>query len=480
MKKRTFFPILLPVALLMISCLFGAACDDDYVAEWPQFNLEVRDYDETPEPGALRQKAEAYDGWHLQWHQPDYGGTVTTHFTDASRTDVHHLGDWGDSTMWTGNYLASQAFRYYVTGDLQARANALRMVGTLSGHLHVTQTPGYIARYWGSQTAMIYQGDEWCDAQDSCFHIEEGPYAGDFWWGSTSRDQYIGWFFGMTMAYDLVNDTPMRASIREDVLEVVHTLLDNNWVIMAQDGNPTGTAPKVLPSIRLALASIGYHVTGDERIKTELKKLVRNVNRIPLEISDINTLNRYTQYYGNNLGHTNWYNTLRLGRVYFGPDDVAWMVNHFNTAQHTFTRLTHNAWFNSIYMSQGGWTLEPGNDPYLGQLLQDLGDFRQSPNDRYAVPARDPGTYTIDPTSVTLHDLFEQYPIFQDLLGHVNVQALDAFPVPLQCSTDFLWQRNPFKIDECGSDDPRQVNPGVDYLLAYWVASYHKFVTKDM
>jgi hypothetical protein len=472
-------PLFFPLALLIAGTMIASGCQDDSLAPWPRSPLEDAGYDETPAPGPLRLKAEAYDAWHEAWHQPDYGGTVTTRFTDPAHTAVSSLHDWGDSTMWTGTYLASQAFRYYVTRAPQARTNALRMVDALSGHLHVTETPGYIARYRGSQNGPIYQGDEWCHAQNSCFHVEEGDFAGDFWWGSTSRDQYIGWFFGMTMAYDLVDDEPMRRKIRGDVLEVVHTLLDNGWVIMAQDGNPSGTAPEVLHSMRLAFSTMSNHITGDERIRTELDRLLADSNRIAVEISDFNFMNRYAQYYGNNLGHTNWYNTLRIGRTYFDEDDHGWMVGHFNKAQHTFTRLSHNAWFNSIYMSQGGW--EPGSegDPYLEQLFQDLGDFRDAPNVRYYLPDRDPATFTVDPESQALHDLFEQYPILREIMGDVNVQALQGFPVPMQCSTDFLWQRNPFRIQECGSDDPRTVNPGVDYLVAYWVSAYHRLLTKE-
>jgi hypothetical protein len=466
--------------LLAAGSVIAAGCQDDGPVPQPQSNVEEPEYDETPAPGPLRRKAEAYDAWHEAWQQPDYGGTITARFTDETRTEIAALHDFGDSTIWTGTYLASQALRYYVTRDPRARDNALRMVDTLSGHLHVTGTPGFIARYRGPQTSIAYQGDDWCDTQESCFHVEQGEYAGDFWWGSTSRDQYIGWFFGLAMAFDLVDDEPMRRKIREDMLEEVHTLLDNRWVIMAQDGNPSRTAPDVLPSTQLAFSTISYHITGDARIGAEMERLASESSRTQIEVSDINFMNRYAQHYGNNLGHTNWYSILRIGKAYFTEADYGWMKDHFNGAVHTFMRLAHNAWFNAIYMSQGGWDPLDRADPYREQLLQDLADFRDAPNERYRLPARDPATYTVDPDSVALHDLFEKVPFLRELMGDVNVQALEAFPVPLQCSTDFLWQRNPFEIRECGSDEPTVTNPGVDYLLAYWLSAFHRFVTKDM
>lgn len=77
------------------------------------------------------------------------------------------------------------------------------------------------------------------------------------------------------------------------------------------------------------------------------------------------------------------------------------------------------------------------------------------------------------------YDLQQQIPLLIELMGEIRPQALEAFPVDQQCTTDFLWQRSPFQIDACGNDDPRYVNPGVDYLAAYWLAEYSKLVTKD-
>ena len=481
-RSRTFSISTMLSTLVLVAAGMAACVPDDYVAPWPQSTVEVPDYDESAAPGELRLKAGAYDAWHLGNHQPFHGGTVGTTFTDATRTTVASHFDWGDSTEWTGLYLGSQACRYYVTGGAEAKENAIRTVNALSGTLHVTGTPGFIARYWGRQDPLIYGGDDWCDApaQDRCHHIEEGPYAGDFWWGETSRDMYNGWFFGMSLAYDLVDDEAMRQVIRDDVTEVITVLMDQNWTILDEAGEPTDSAPNVMPTFRFAWLTIGYHITGDEAIRAELRKWLRDDSRTTLRLSSINFMNRYAQYYGNCLSHEYWYNLLRVGEAYFSVDDYAFLVGMFETQGHTFTRLSHNPFFNAVYMSQGAYTPSACGDPYQEQLVQDLGDFREAPNFRYALPDRDPSTYTLDPLSVTLHDLMEAYPILREIMGSVNDQALEAFPVDEQCTTDFLFQRNPFAIGACGSDSPEVVNPGVDYLIPYWLASYHKFVTKGM
>jgi hypothetical protein len=469
--------VLLSAAIGLI--IFFSGCkDDSYVAPWPQNAVEVRNYDESQPAGLLRDKAAQYDAWHLQWHQPYYGGTVETSFADIARTVMSGVGGYGDSCIWTGTYLGSQAMRYHVTGDAAAKANAVRMVDTLDGFLHVTGKEGFIARYRAPQASLAYRGDAACDASDSCHRVVTGPYAGDFWEGNTSRDQYTGWFFGMALAYDLIDDDTVKAKIRDDVNEVVTALMDNSWNITAQDGKPSKTAPQVIATMKMNFLLIGYHMTGDARMLKQIKTMLLNANRATLFVSDINYFNRYLEYYGNNLGHTNWYNLLRLGKVYFSEDDYKWLVSEFNKSVHTFTRLSHNAWFNGIYMSQGGWVSDT-SDEYYAQLVEDLTDFRNAPNSEYYLPDRDPSTYTIDPQSVKLHNLFEALNV-DSIWKMIYVQAEDAFPVQLQCPSDFLWQRNPFVITACGSNNPRHVNPGVDYLVAYWLASYHKFLNKDM
>ena len=488
-KWFTLFLALVCVLAMVVACSDDEGDDDDdlieddYIAPWPQSNIEVQDYDESGIAGALRQKAMEYDQWHLTHHQPYHGGTVSVVFTDETRSEVDHYFEWNDSCEWTGLYLGGQAIRYHVTGDEQARDNVLRMVEMLSGNLYITGTPGYIARYWAEQDPLIYPGDEWCDdpQQRKCQHIEDGPDAEKWWWGETSRDMYNGWFFGMAMAFDLVDDEAMREVIRDNVEHVLTVLMSQNWMILNEEGEPTGYGPNVLPPWRMTWLTIGYHITGNDAFRQELAKWLKDDRRVLLRVLSISFMNHYTQYPGNCLAHEYFYNLLRLGKVYFSEDDYAFLVDLFETQAHTFTRLSHNPWFNGVFMSQGAYSPENEDDPYQAQLEQDLGAFRAAPNFQYHIDERDPTTYTLDPLSVLFSDLQDDYPFLRNLMGGiVDYQATEAFPVDLQCSTDFLFQRNPFHIKECGADNPSVVNPGVDYLIAYWLASYHKFMSKDM
>ena len=46
----------------------------------------------------------------------------------------------GDSAIWTGHYLAAEAFRYRVTGSASALANAAAAIAGIRGLIDITGT----------------------------------------------------------------------------------------------------------------------------------------------------------------------------------------------------------------------------------------------------------------------------------------------------------------------------------------------------
>ncbi len=448
---------------------------DDYVAPWSQSTIEAPDYDECLEPGPLRQKAQNYDQWYVEHHSPFYGSTVEILFKDDDRTEVEkYHGTW-DSCFWTGEYLASQAFRYYVTGDPQAKANAIRAVEALDAHLHVTGLAGYIARYRGPQDPLVLWED--CETNPDCHLVNKGEYAGDFWVGATSRDQYNGWFLGMCVAYDLVDDEPLREIIRADVVEVLDYLIASNWQIKHFDAEPHAAPAIVLPNMQLTWALIAYHITGEERFKAVVQTWIQNQNRTLLWLTGISFFSRYMEYYGNHLAHQLFYNLLRLGKVYFSKDDYTFFKWLFENQAHLWVRLSHNPFFNLVHMSQGNYAPCPDNDEYQQQLKQDLTDFIDAPSYQRWV---EPPAAEIDPISVWLDELVKSIPWLEEQIGDkIEPQAQKAYPIQYQCPTHLYWENSPFRIVCDKPENWRYVYPGFDYLIAYWMASYHEFLRKD-
>ncbi len=99
----------------------------------------------------------------------------------------------GDSALWTGHYLAAEAYRYAVTGSADALTNINNAIQGIKMLLDVTGNDA-LARcalpanspYAGSIASQesangIYQGTAW-----------GAPY---MWVGNTSRDEYLGRVF---------------------------------------------------------------------------------------------------------------------------------------------------------------------------------------------------------------------------------------------------------------------------------------------
>jgi hypothetical protein len=385
-------------------------------------------YDESGESGPLRLKAMGHDAWVEQWHLPDYGSHLHVKFTDETQTVVDHYEGHGDSCIWTGTYIASQSMRYHVTGDAQAKANVVRSAAALSRHLHVTGRTGFIARYVGStDNPGHYVKLAECADDENCHILDDGPYAGDFWIGNTSRDQYTGWFLGLAFAYDLVDDEAMRAQIRADVAEVLDQLIDDHWKIIDVDGQPTSKAPDVLLPMQMSWLIAGYDITGDERYLEKFKLLETPAAQLIFTLNDISFPNRYMQHYGLNLAHENFLGMLRLSQPYCAVHDF--LLGRFLRQLRPIVDLQHNPWYTAVYLAQGA----PDDAAWQAnraQVLEDLADFPPAPKESYAMT---PPPAEIDPISQLLVDLETQFPWLADLIGDVELQAKEGYPVRYQC-----------------------------------------------
>src|SRR5262249_51175757 len=137
----------------------------------------------------------------------------------------------GDSALWTGMYLAAEAFRYKVTRSPDALDNARRAFTGIQYMMDITGT-NVLARCLvpdNSAYAAAIQSEE---ASNGIYRSAPGT----FWVGHTSRDQYSGVIFGLTVAYDMIDDTALRASITRVVSLLVQFVKDHGWSVVLPDG----------------------------------------------------------------------------------------------------------------------------------------------------------------------------------------------------------------------------------------------------
>ena len=75
--------------------------------------------------GPLLEKALAYSQNFQDVHSPAYGCSVEVQFASPTSSTVVAYHDEGDSSIWTGNYVAAESYRYAVTHDPEAKAFGL-------------------------------------------------------------------------------------------------------------------------------------------------------------------------------------------------------------------------------------------------------------------------------------------------------------------------------------------------------------------
>jgi len=410
----------------------------------------------------LEDRAADFEQWFNDYHVSPYGGTGYVYFTEPGSFEIERYS-FSDSTIWTGAYLAAEAFRYAVTGDAEAKANAIRTVEALDAHLQVTQVPGFIARFAGPDEPPWNNGYTGHDR----YVQGTGEWEGSFWINNTSRDQYTGWFFGMAIAYDLIDDEDTREIIRQDVREVIDELEADRYWIIGENGRPTDAGPQVGALMRCDWHLIAAHVLDEpEYWEAYLDRYAWDQNWF--QLSAFSVYNKYDEYYGFNLSHMTFFNLFRLER---NAERRAMYLDVFHDKIRWLVEFTHNVFFDEIYLAncERAGECREYNDS-LTDLQTQILDFQDPPVRE--VPLEIP-EWPLDPFSVFMSDLI-------DLLGireliDIEYQTLDPRPVKWRCPRSFMWQKTPYNID-CPGGDGTEVYPGIDYLLAYWMGRYYNLI----
>src|SRR5580700_1943077 len=118
-------------------------------------------------------------------HLP-YGTIIDPVYAAPDSDQIVSYTRCGDSALWTGHYLAAEAFRYKVTGSQDAFTN-------IQARCIVPLDSPYAQSIMSEESANgIHTAAPW------------------FWVGNTSRDEYSGVIFGLAVAYDMVTDATVK------------------------------------------------------------------------------------------------------------------------------------------------------------------------------------------------------------------------------------------------------------------------------
>jgi hypothetical protein len=369
-------------------------------------------------------------------HLP-FGTVLDPIFAASQSNEIVAYSRAGDSAIWTGHYLAAESFRFAASRAPDALENSSRAVESLQALVDVTGT-NLLAR------ARLPADSPFAAAvlREEAHHgIHNRQIGGQtvHWIGNTSRDQYLGVFFGLSVAYEWIGDAALRSRIAALAGRMLDFLIANGWnVVMPNGGASTSFLPR--DDQILSLLQVGRQVHPqrfDSRYRSE--RFLRSLGVIVPITFDV--LDDHDSYFKFNLDVIALYNLIRL-------EAPGTPRNRYLDAYAVLRRTIDghgNAHFNMIDRALTGPAAQ--RDAATIALLRAW--LRR--------PRRD---------------------FFVDLRGAVPAcgenRACQPIPVERRVQSDFLWQRSPFQL--YGGGDGLIESPGIDFLLPYWMARAYRML----
>jgi len=377
---------------------------------------------------------------NIQARHLPFGTILDPIFVAPDSDQIVNYTRCGDSAIWTGHYLAAEAYRYQVTTDPRALSNARGALTGLTLLADVTGT-NLLARCavlaTSAYTSGIVQEEA---ANGSSFGAVNGQAY--VWIGNTSRDQYLGVFFGLATAYDLIGDAQVRADSAALATRLLQFLVDHAWNVVQPDGT-ISTTFLIRPDEQLTLLQIGRHLNPakfDSLYSTFSAEAP--LMGIPIGVDDSDPRSSYFKF---NLDAIDFDHLLPLES---GSFDKFFYKEAYGSFRGTVAGH-QNAFFNMIDRAINGPNPQRDADTisYLEQWLL---------RPRRDVPV----------------DLRGVYPA----CGAAG-QACNPIPIAQRVPAQFLWQDSPFQLVGGGSGIIESA--GIDYILPYWMARYYGILAGD-
>lgn len=481
----------------------------------------------------LAEKAAKYDELAPRLHIHPDDKRVHDVTLDAPRTEAD--GTWEDvidwhagenDGLWTGLYIASQAFRYAVTGDEDALANLDVMMDGMEMGMAITGVPGIFTREYippdivgmscpanPSQYVPDVEKDDnrWVKVDTDgtiltydagaadwvrTTHVVPEEFAGWCWLDNVSQDEYAGHMLALAAILKLVDDADIHARATQLARKVAVHLMANDMAFVDWDGRVVEHGslwplslldyPGFNAVLGLSYILIGADATGDPDLGDYYE------NCLLQRGGPNDCLDRYLT------PPSSFADWLWFTGLYFGSRDAC--KSNWNNFAMMWLGMFQFVWYE--------------HDPALRALAQDIyenkmfyyeGNDRQMANQKNAgwsilyagMKAMGPDSSGPDhdavrdamcglrqfpesKTSPEIHVGEADYPTDWDCQSRFPTEYLTFDPVPVyeRCPRTFLWWANPYEHQNCDAN-PQLVFQPADYLLPYWAARYFGFLGED-
>ncbi len=389
-------------------------------------------------------RADAYK-WTLGGKAAFYDEDVARHSIDPATGMVFEaLADTvggipsHDSALWTGAYVASQAYRARITGAPEAVNHIVRSVQGLLTLAEITGDRRTFAR-----TLRAAKGNPMPP-----WHAGQGPYAALEWKEGGNNDMFKGVMYGLTTTHALLCERPtghdaLCARIRANVRQIADRLE------LTQDHGLN----------RLAALWLAAYVTRN------LSYLLRATQEWNLQAPILDQGN-VTMVYKN--GIADWSGThlalveymmfrLLADRYSLPGIDAGSTLRHgIEKIYREFSKVRMGLW--SVPFAKLGTSPHPDAAETARWRLREL----PAPKPQLDVDHRIRPDYVMSP--------FPSAPWKQDWTQNDRTQSLRSYPLfQATAYTVYDWKQSPF---EYRSNNTGLAYPGVDYLIAYWLGRY--------
>ena len=454
-------------------------------------------------------------------------GTVEA---EATYDDVAAWWSGENDGLWSGLYLASQAFRYAVTREAEVLATIKTLLAGEVTRMAVTGVPGIFTRQFippdvpgiacptddaAYVTDVEKDDNKWVQIRDDgCVwvipnetmqwtkteHCGLDAYKGWCFLDNVSQDEYAGHMLALAALYKLVDDPDVQATTKDLIGQVAVHLMEHDLTLIDWDGRVTehgkfyvtsfADTPGFLAAEVIGFLRMGIEATGRQDLADFLTGCVlQQTGRgkclpWPLEkgTSYADSLAQQMHYLGVGPGCKANYNNFSMVMTYFV--DLLWFERDAQVLEKAWAAfdtqlvrydspraLIHqkNAWFDVMWAAMK--KLGPGSDGPAYDAVNDAAcSLKQYPASKHHV-ARDPAA------------LYPHYcdGRFDKVDDDVHEDSKTELPVPVaeRCVRNFLWWGDPYDRDACTEDVTAVEQPG-DYLLAYWMGRYFGFFPADL
>lgn len=454
-------------------------------------------------PMTLEEKAALYEAAIDRHHRRTaFGYVIEAHGPMPGSTEGLSLSDSDNDGLWTSMYGAAQCFAWAATGDPEAKRRAhaafeaLRFLSIAPRSGSHPAPRGFIARTVvptsepdpNERPGYTLEGQQRSRRNgDALWRVYEPRWPktadGRWWWKSdTSSDELDGHYFFYGRYYDLVADTDEE---RERVREIVRDNIDHmiaHGFRMHDHAGPTRWANFAPESLNhdlvwsterglnslsmLSYLATAAHITGDDRY---------------LEVA---AMLREQHGYHQNVMNPKLQNGIGSGNQ--SDDEMAFMA-FYNLLAYEPDEALRDRYRLAFYRA---WQLElPEQNPFFNLCYAVFGIGHEY-TDPWSTMSLAPDEGWLEESLETLR----RFPLDRFNWAHANADRLDLVRVPgngIDVRDRFMrvdgrvipvderhfshWNHNPWLPDTGG--DGRTLSCGSAYLLPYWMARHHGFLT---